>query len=174
MRSPATLLRAAVAGAAAVVLLTACGGSSDEETAATATATSSATSSSAAPSTSEGPATSPDPAAAGFCTEVQTVFADLTTAFQTATPEQLPTLLDDVIGAFDTVEAPPAIEADWNALGDALRQLQSSVAGLDLSTPEGQQAYTEAEARLSTQVVEAQTNVTEYVLANCQTAAPTS
>ncbi|RFU23196.1 nucleotidyl cyclase domain-containing protein [Geodermatophilus marinus] len=172
MRSPATLLRAAVAGAAAVVLLTACGGSSDEEPAAT--ATSSATSSSAASSTPEDPTASPDPAAAEFCSEVQTVFADLTTAFQTATPEQLPTLLEDVIGAFDTVEAPPAIEADWTALGDALRQLQSSVAGLDLSTPEGQQAYAEAEAQLSTQVVEAQTNVTEYVVANCQPAAPTS
>ena len=171
MRFLPTLTRSAVAGAA-VVLLTACGGSGDGEPAATSSSPSPATSSSAEPTTAA--PTSPDAEAAAFCAEVSTVFEQVSTAFETATPEQVPGLLDEVVAGFDTVQPPAEIQGDWQALGDALRQLAQVADSVDLTTPEGQQQYAQAETEITGQVQQAQTNVTNYVLANCGAAAPSS
>jgi hypothetical protein len=171
MRSPARLVRSAVAGAAAVVLLTACGGSGDEEPAASSSSSSSsssASSSSAAPS----PTAAPDPAAAEFCTQVTSAFQELSATLGTD-PVAVAGRLPEVVATLESVEAPAAIAPDWNALLDGLRQLATTAGSLDLSTPEGQQQFSDAEAQLTGQLGTAQTNLTNYVLTNCSLAGPT-
>ncbi|MGK5111152.1 MULTISPECIES: hypothetical protein [unclassified Geodermatophilus] len=174
MRKPATLFRTAVAGAAAAVLLTACGGSGDDEPAATSSATSSspATSSSADPSGTA----APDPAAAEFCSQVTTAFGQLESTLGTATDAEVAARLPEVISTLETVEPPADIAPDWNGILDALRRLADTAAGLDLNTPEGQQQFNDAEAQVTAELGQAQTNLTTYVVQNCalSTPAPTS
>ena len=172
MRSSAPLLRSALAGAAAVVLLTACGGSGDDEPAAASSTSAPATSSSAP---SSGTAT-PDPAAQEFCGQITTAFTELEGSLGAATPEEAAGQLPEVVTRLEQVEAPADVAGDWNALLDGLRRLSDTAAGLDLGTPEGQQAFTDAEAEVSAGLGEAQTGLSDYVGANCglTSASPTS
>jgi hypothetical protein len=171
MRVPASLVRSAVAGAAAVLLLTACGGSGDDEPAA-----SSSASSSSATATSEPPQTqAPDPAATEFCSQVTTAFATFS-SLQTATPAELAGNLPQIVGALEQVEPPAEIAGDWETFVGTLRQLGDTAATLDLSTPEGQQQFAEAEQQLTAGLGTAQTNLLSYISTNCGLggAAPTS
>ena len=163
MRSPAPLLRSALAGAAAVVLLTACGGSGDDEPAAASSTPAPATSSSAP---SSGPA-EPDPAAQEFCGQISAAFTELESSLGAATPEEAAGQLPEVVTRLEQVEAPADVAGDWNALLDGLRRLSDTAAGLDLGTPEGQQAFADAEAEVSAGLGEAQTGLSDYVTTNC-------
>ncbi|TFV62207.1 hypothetical protein E4P41_08170 [Geodermatophilus sp. DF01-2] len=171
MRSPAPLLRSALAGAVAVVLLTACGGSGDDEPAAASSTSAPATSSSAAPSGT----TAPDPAAETFCTDITSAFTELQSTLGATAPEEVAGRLPDVVARLEQVEAPAEIAPDWEALLDAFGRLSDTAATLDLGTPAGQQAYAAAEAEVSQGLGPAQTALTEYVVANCglTSAAPT-
>jgi hypothetical protein len=163
MRSPAPLLRSALAGAAAVVLLTACGGSGDEEPAAASSTSAPATASSAP---SSGTA-APDPAAEEFCGQMTTAFTELQGTLGAATPEEVAGRLPEVVTTLEQVEAPAEIAGDWGALVDGLRRLADTTGALDLGTPEGRQAYSDAEARIGAELGPAQSALTDYVVANC-------
>ncbi|WP_448626607.1 hypothetical protein [Geodermatophilus sp. URMC 64] len=170
MRRTLTLCRTGLAGVAAVVLLTACSGGDSDDSAASSSASETTTSSSATSSSAT------DPEAAAFCQQVTEVFGQLQSA--SSDPAQAGAVLQQVVDAVDQVDAPTAIEQDWAALGDALRQLQATAATLDLSTPEGQAQFEQAEQQITAQVSEAQSNVSSYVVSNCASlptsAAPTS
>lgn len=163
MRSPAPLLRSALAGAAAVVLLTACGGSGDDEPAAASSASAPATASSAP---SDGSA-APDPAAQEFCGQLTSAFTELEGALGATAPEDVAGRLPEVVTRLEQVEAPADISGDWGALLDGLRRLTDTAGTLDLGTPEGQQAYTAAEAEIGQGLGPAQTALSEYVVTNC-------
>jgi hypothetical protein len=163
MRSPAPLLRTALAGAAAVALLTACGGSGDEEPAAAAGTSAPATS----PSAPASGTASPDPAAEAFCGEITTAFTGLQGTLGAASPEEVAGRLPEVVTTLEQVTAPPEVAGDWNALLDGLRRLADTAGTLDLGTPEGQQAYADASARVGADLGEAQTGLTDYVVAHC-------
>ncbi len=163
MRSPAPLLRSALAGAAALVLLTACGGSGDDEPAA-ASSTSAPATSSAAPSSGTA---APDPAAQEFCGQMTSAFTELQDTLGAGSPAEVAGQLPQVVSRLDQIEAPAAVASDWNALLDGLRRLAGTAAGLDLATPVGRQAYADAEARVGAELGEAQTGLTDYVVANC-------
>ncbi|MGY1680688.1 hypothetical protein [Geodermatophilus sp. SYSU D01176] len=163
MRSPAPLLRRALAGAAAVVLLTACGGSGGDEPAAASGTPAPATSSSAP---SSGTA-APDPAAEEFCGEMTTAFTELQGTLGAASPEEVAGRLPEVVTRLEQVAAPAEVAGDWTALLDGLRRLADTAGTLDLGTPEGQQAYADAEARIGAELGEAQSGLTDYVVANC-------
>jgi hypothetical protein len=162
MRSPAPLLRCTLAGAA-VVLLTACGGSGDDEPAAAASTSAPATSSSAPASGTA----APDPAAQEFCGQMTSAFTELEGTLSATAPEEVAARLPEVVTRLEQVAAPPEISGDWGALLDGLRRLSETAATLDLSTPEGQQAYTAAEAEIGQGLGEAQTALSSYVVANC-------
>lgn len=167
MRSPGPQLRSALAGAAAVVLLTACGGSEAEEPAAASGSSAPATSSSA-PS---GESTAPDPAAQEFCGQLTSAFTELEGALGATSPEDVAGQLPEVVTRLEQVEAPADISGDWGALLDGLRRLSETASTLDLGTPEGQQAYTAAEAEIGQGLGPAQTALSDYVVTNCS---PTS
>lgn len=169
MGSPLTALRPAVAAAATVVLLTACGGSGDGDAAAT-SAPAEASSPGAEPSPTQ------DPEAAGFCAEVSTALDELSRTLETTTEEDIASRLPEVVSTLGSVEPPPAVEADWGALVDTLGQLADTASSVDLGSPEGQQEYADAQARLGGRFATAQQNVTNYVISNCSTgtAAPSS
>jgi hypothetical protein len=162
MRSPAPLLRCALAGAA-VVLLTACGGSGDDEPTA-ASSTSAPAASSSAPAS--GTAT-PDPVAQEFCGQITDASTELEGTLSATGPEEVAARLPEVVTRLEQVAAPPEISGDWGALVDGLRRLSETAATLDLSTPEGQQAYTAAEAEIGQGLGKAQTALSDYVAANC-------
>ncbi|MGY1702940.1 hypothetical protein ACI79C_00045 [Geodermatophilus sp. SYSU D00697] len=166
MRPPAALFRSAVATAATLVLLTACGSSGDDEPAAPSSPAASGSTSAPAEPGPSGTAT-PDPAAAEFCDRVESVFAQVAAALQGVTPDQVPGLLPDVVAGFDAVQPPAEIAGDWQAVADGLRSLQDTAASLDLSTPEGQQQFTAAEAQVAQQLAPAQASVAGYVEATC-------
>jgi hypothetical protein len=163
MRSPAPLLRPALAGAAALVLLTACGGSGDDQPAAASTTSAPATSSSAPAS---GTAT-PDPAAEEFCAQATSAFTEVQGSLTAVTPEEVAGRLPEVVDRLAQVQAPAAIAGDWSALLDGLRGLSDTVGTLDLGTPEGRQAYTDASTRIGEELRPAETALTDYVVANC-------
>jgi hypothetical protein len=75
--------------------------------------------------------------------------------------------LPEVVTRLDQVQAPAEISGDWGALVDGLRRLAETAATLDLGTPEGQQAYTAAEAEIGQGLGPAQSALSEYVVANC-------
>ncbi|SNT03803.1 hypothetical protein SAMN06893096_11422 [Geodermatophilus pulveris] len=161
MRSPAALLRPALA-AAAVVLLTACGGSGESDPDA-APGTPAPAASSSAPAGSA----APDPAAQAFCGELTSAFTELQGALGLAAPEDVAGRLPEVLTRLERVEAPAGIAADWAALLDGLGRLADTAGTLDLGTPEGRQAYAQAEAEIGQELVPAQSALTDYVGANC-------
>lgn len=181
MRSFPSLSRSVLVAAAATVLLTGCtsgssGDGSDSEE--SAESTSADTSSSAAPSTGSSSAGSSsagssDPAVAAFCQQGEQ-FDSLVTGLQTAAPEQVPGILQQAVGAFDAAAPPAEIATDWQVIGDALRNLSGTADTLDLTSPEGQQQFTQAANDTLGQAGDAVTNVETFTQANCGGAAPTS
>ena len=171
MRSPAPLLRSALAGAVAVVLLTACGGSGDEPAAAPSTSAPAASSS--APSSGTA---APDPAAEEFCGQMTSAFAEVQGSLAAATPQDVAARLPEAVARLEQVQAPADIAGDWTALLDGLRRLSDTAGTLDLGTPEGQQAYADASTQIGQELRPAETALTDYVAANCTptSAAPTS
>jgi hypothetical protein len=165
MRASASVLRGGLSAAAAVLLLTACGGSEEPDAGAPAggTATGSAP--------AEGSATTSEEDVQAFCTEAETVFTELTAAFGSVTdPANYTAVLDQSVAAFDQVQPPAEISADWSALQDGLVGLRDAVAGTDVGTPEGQAALQEAVTTFQTDVAEPQQNLEGFVTANCANA----
>lgn len=176
MRAPATLLKAGFAAAAALLLLTACGGSDDESDAA-GSSTSSSSSSSAGSSSSAAGGSGADSSASTsdddvqeFCTKAEEVFGGISDGLDAAEPTDLGTALDQGVAAFDTIEPPAEISADWNTLKGAFSGLRDAVAGVDLNTAEGQAAVQQAVTDLDAQSSEAQTNLDTWVNTNCDNA----
>jgi hypothetical protein len=170
MRRTLTLCRTALAGAAVAALVTACGGGSSNDSAATSSAKTTTSSSSSS--------STPDPAAAQFCTQAAAAFSELQSTVTSQDPAQVVAGLQQLVASLDAIEAPPAITKDWQTLVDALKQLTTTAASLDLSTPEGKQQFEQAQTQLLGQVGAAQSNVSNYVTQNCSqvtgTPAPTS
>ncbi|MEI4270346.1 hypothetical protein TEK04_01300 [Klenkia sp. LSe6-5] len=155
-----TPLKTVVAGSAALALLTACGGGSDDSTA---SSPSSAASSSAADEGAE----ATDPAAAEFCADAEAAFSELDGVTGTTDPSALPSIFAQASDQLSSIEPPAEIADSWGTLTDTLAQAVQDVQGLDLTTPEGQQAFTEAFSGLEDTASAAQEEVSAYVDANC-------
>ncbi len=170
-----------VAGAAAVLLTAAsCGGggegsTSEEAAESTSADTPSAASSPASPTSSPAPGSGAgdDPAVAQFCSQ-GAEFTELVAGLGTATPEQIAPILQQSVTAFDAATPPAEITADWQVLGNALRQLSDSASALDLTTTEGQQQFSRAASDASAQTGTAQANIQRFTDANCTAPAPTT
>ncbi|MCW2582939.1 MAG: hypothetical protein JWQ53_1729 [Klenkia sp.] len=166
-------LTSGLSAAAALVLLTACGGSDSGEAASSASSSAAPSSSaSSAPSAEDAPA---DPEAEAFCTEAQEVFTDLESAGTTGDPAALPALLAEASERISAIEAPAEISGSWDELTQAFAGIVADTQDLDLSTPEGQAAFTTALGSLQGDAAAAQSEVQTYVQANCDLpSAPTS
>lgn len=178
--TPTTTLRATLrttlSAAAALALLTACGGGSDDTAApASGASTSSAATSSSAASGSSGAG---GPEAQAFCTEAEGAFADLQSATTSADPSAIPALFAEASTRLDAIEPPAEISEPWGVLTGALGTAVANVQGLDLNTPEGQQAFVAEFTQLQNTATDAQAQVESYVTANCdvptESASPTS
>jgi hypothetical protein len=169
MRTPRTLVRAGLP-LAVLVVLTACGGSDDA--ASDAAATSSAATSSAAGSSAAGSSQAPagDAEAQAFCTEAQQAFAQISNDLDAADPNSLGAALDQSVDAFDQIEPPAEIASDWDALQQAFAGLRDAVAGVDITTTEGQARVQQAVADLETQAADPQARVQQYVDTHCEPA----
>ena len=164
MRSPAPLLRSALAGAVAVVLLTACGGSGDEEPAAASSTPAPATSS-PAPSSATA---APDPAAEEFCAESQALLDDLGSAFSDQSdPTSVETAFSQAAEGFRSVEPPAEIEQDWTTLADGLDEYAAAFAELDQSDPESVSAFQQRTTSLQGELTGAATSVETYLNEEC-------
>lgn len=158
-----TPLKTLLAGAASLALLTACGGGSDDTA-----ATSSSSSSSAATSSAAETSAAADPDAEAFCTDAQDAFTDLESAVTaTADPAAIPGLFADAASRLTAIEPPAEIADAWGSATAAVEQLATSIQGLDLNTPEGQQAFLDQVNQLQTSAGPAQTEIQSYVAANC-------
>ncbi len=155
---PATL------SAAALLVLPACGGGSDDTGAA---ATSS--SSSAAP-TAESSAPADD---SEFCQQAQAALDANNQAVTDAQtdPSQLSAILTQATDQLESVTPPDEIATDWQTLVDSGRQLAQAVQGVDITTPEGQQAVAGTLQEISAQVEPASANVQSYLAETCGIAA---
>jgi hypothetical protein len=145
--------------AAAVAVLTACSGGGSPSA-----------SSSSAPSTSSAPASTtpagPTGADAVFCQQVSPLVTELS-AVQSAAPEQVPALLQQLVANVAKVQPPAAIAADWQALGTGLQQFQSALGSVDVTTPDGQAQLKQLESRALAAAAAAQGNIAAWVLSNC-------
>jgi hypothetical protein len=88
---------------------------------------------------------------------------------QAAPPEQLPALLRQLVANVDGVHPPAALRADWQALGDELHHLQSAVASVDVTTPQGQAELQRLEAQATASAAAPQGTISAWVLSNCST-----
>ncbi len=173
MRSLLSRSRPALVAAAAAVLLTSCsgGGSASEEAA---ESTSADTSTSAAPEedtsgASGGSGGSEDPAVAAFCAQ-SSEFSELGNRLAAATPDQLPGLLQETAGAFDSVQPPAEIASAWQAVGDAVQSFADQAGTIDATTPEGQaQLQTAAQEFVAVANGPDGTAVQQFGQANCGT-----
>jgi hypothetical protein len=154
---------------AALVVLTACG-ADDEASEAAATSTAAGPSSAAGSSTA-GSSTAPsgDAEAQTFCTEAEQAFTEISNGLDAADPSSLDAALDQSVDAFDRIEPPAEIAADWDALQQAFAGLRDAVAGVDLNTTEGQTAVQQAVTDLETQTADPQARLQQYVDAHCGT-----
>ena len=167
-----TVTKTALSASAALVLLTACGGGSDEEPAASSSSSAAATTTSPSAEQSSSDA---DPEAAAFCSEAQAALGELESVANTADPTTNPALFADASAQLSAIEPPAEISESWGTLTGALAQVVTNIQGLDLTTPEGQQAFVTEFTTLQTTSTDAQAEVEAYVTTNCDiTAAPTS
>ncbi|WP_131801809.1 hypothetical protein [Klenkia soli] len=166
-------MRTTLSAAAALALLTACGGGSDDTAAA-----STSGSSSAAATSSSAAQDDTDSEAQAFCSEAQGAFSDLQSATTSADPSAIPALFAEASAKLDTIQPPAEISEPWGVLTAALDTAVANVQGLDLNTPEGQQAFVTEFTQLQNTATDAQAEVESYVTANCdlptESAAPTS
>jgi hypothetical protein len=167
MPAPATLLKAGLSAGAALLLLTACGGSDDEQSDA-GSGSASAGSSSAASSGAEASGSTSDEDVQAFCTEAESVFGQISDGLDAAEPTDLMSALDRAVAAFDQVDPPTEISADWDGAQQGFVDLRSVVAGADLATPEGQASVQQAATDLQGQA--AQVNLDNWISANCDNA----
>jgi hypothetical protein len=176
MRSLTVLSRSAMVVAAAVAL-TACGGSDESsDPAASSSSTSSSSSSSASETSSPAPesSASDDPAVAQFCAQAAE-FTELGNQLTAATPEQLPGLLQQAAGAFDSVQPPAEIASSWQVIGDAVQSFADTANSVDVNTPDGQsQLQTAAQQFVTVASGPDGTAVQDFGQANCTEAAPTT
>jgi hypothetical protein len=171
MRRTLTLCRTGLAGVAAVVLLTACSGNDD--TSASSSSAAESTSASSAESSASGGA-SGNAGDSEFCTQAFDAFGQLSSVSTSNDPAVVVPALQQLTTSLDAIDAPAEISGDWQTLVDALQQLVDTAGSLDLSTPEGLQQFQQAEAQLTAQVGDAQTNVSNYVTQNCPQASTTT
>ena len=177
MRLPHALA-SGVSAAAALVLLTGCGGDSEESAASTTSAagSSSAAAGSSTPESGSGTGSSDEDVQA-FCSQAETVFTELNTAFEGASdPAQLPALLQQATDAFESVDPPAEVEEAWTTFSASLGDLADSAGSSDLTTPEGLAEFQQQYEATTTETVAAQGEVEQYVTTNCPGAAasPTS
>jgi hypothetical protein len=177
MRAPATLLTAGLTATASLVLLTACGGSGDAADAAASAAP--ASSSSAAPSSSAAAGStaagtsaaasggSSDPEVQAFCTQAESVVNQVSQDLQSADPSQLSPALDKAVTDLAAVQAPAEISSDWEATKALFTGLRDAVAGVDLTTQEGQAQVQQAATQLESQAGDSQTRLDAWTKANC-------
>ena len=169
---PAMRLRPALAALSATALLglAACGGSSDDES-----SSASSSSTSAAGSSSAETSDTDDVQVQAFCADVEQVSTELSSQLETATPEQLPALLQQAVDSLDELDPPAEIADAVSTTQDTYQQLVDTVATLDLSTPEGQQAFSDAATQLGLGSTPAETEIDDWTTANCDASAtPTS
>ncbi|SCX45662.1 hypothetical protein SAMN03159343_1642 [Klenkia marina] len=140
----------AVLPLAAVLALGACGGSTDE-----------------------GSPTADDDVQT-FCSEVQQASTELASQLAGATPEQLPTLLQQAGATLGELDPPAELVDDVAQVRATYQQLVDAVAGLDLSTPEGQQAFSDAAGTVGLGSTPAELAIDDWTTANCGGAAPSS
>ena len=150
--------------AAAIAVLAACSGGGSPS----ASSSSPARTSSAPASTT---AAGPTGADAVFCQQVSQLVTELATV-QSASPEQVPALLQQLVSNVDKVQPPAAIASDWQALGNGLRQFQTALGSVDVSTPAGQAQLKQREAQAIAAASAPQGNITAWVLSNCGSGIP--
>src|SRR4051812_10270800 len=172
MRRTLTLCRTGLAGVAAAVLLTACSGSDDSSASSSSSAVES-TSASAGDSSGSGSAGG-DAATGEFCTQAFDAFGQLSSVSTSNDPAVVVPALQQLTTSLDAIDAPAEISGDWGTLVDALQQLVDTAGSLDLTTPEGLQQFQQAEAQLTSQVGDAQSNVSTYITQNCPQASATT
>jgi hypothetical protein len=147
MRRP-RLLSVGVPAAAVLVLLAGCGGDGDPA----ATAASSA-------------------GVDGFCADAQAAFSDSNAAFDSVRdPTQLPALLQQTTATLQSVDPPAEIADSWTSFADAIGQLSRTALDLDLSTPEGQDRFTQQYDAVLADTAAAQEDVDAYVTTHCPAA----
>ena len=152
--------------AVAVAVLSACSGGGSPS----ASRSSSAGTSSAPASTTPAGPTGAD---AVFCQQVSQLVTELATV-QSAPAEQVPALLQQLVTNVDKVQPPAAIASDWQALGAGLRQFQSALGPVDVTTPDGQAQLKQLETRALAAASGSQGNITAWVLSNCGSGIPAS
>ena len=86
---------------------------------------------------------------------------------QSAAPEQVPTLLQQLVANVAKVQPPAAIAADWQALGTGLQHFQSALGSVDVTTPDGQAQLKQLESQALAAAAPAQGNIAAWVLSNC-------
>jgi hypothetical protein len=145
--------------AAAVAVLAACSGGGSPSASSSSPARTSSASATATPA-------GPTGADAVFCQQVSQLVTELSTV-QSAPPEQVPALLQQLVANVDKVQPPAAVAADWQALGSGLHQLQSALGSIDVTTPEGQAQLKQLEAQTTAAAAAPQGNITAWVLGNC-------
>jgi hypothetical protein len=170
MRAPATLLKAGLSAGAALLLLTACGGSDDGQSDAAGSSSAGSSSSAAASSGAEASGSTSDADVQQFCTDAEAVFSQISDGLDAAQPTDLVPALDQAVSAFDQIEPPAEISADWDTAQQSFVGLRQAVAGADLTTPEGQASVQQAVTELQAQAGDAQTNIDNWVTANCDNA----
>src|SRR3954468_9599498 len=113
---------------AALLVLTACG--ADDEAPGAAAPSTAAARSSAAGACPAASSTAPsgDAEAQTFCTEAEQAFAEISNGLDAADPSSLDAALDQSVDAFDRIEPPAEIAADWDALQQAFAGLRDAVA----------------------------------------------
>ena len=158
MRPTVPARRSAAALVAALVVLPGCGAADQ-----------------AAPSTAEaGPASSSASEATGeradseFCTAATALQEEVVaTLGAQPDPATVRTALQQAAAGFRAVEPPEEIAADWNALGDGVEQIATTLASTDFEDPGGRAAFQEQVGQLQTQVGPASADVGAYLRDEC-------
>ncbi|SDF97550.1 hypothetical protein [Klenkia brasiliensis] len=146
--------------AAALLLLPGCGGSDDGGAAAP------SSSAAASPTGTAGGTAGAD---AAFCQQAQVALRanQQAVADAQADPAQLSSVLTQATDQLEAVTPPEAVAADWQTLVDAGRQLAQAVQGVDVTTPEGQQAVAGTLQQVGAAVGPASTRVQTYLADTC-------
>ncbi|MCW2582940.1 MAG: hypothetical protein JWQ53_1730 [Klenkia sp.] len=156
-----TTVTSGLSAAAALVLLTACGGSDVADP---------ASSGAAGSSPAETTAAEADEETVTFCTDAETVLTEVGPQLETATPETIPSVLQQVVDGFDTLVPPAAIETDFGTLREAYATLLESADANDLTTPEGESAFQAVFADVTSEATTAETAVGDWIDATCANA----
>jgi len=169
MRLP-TSLATGLSAAAALVVLTACGGGDAEEESA-ASDSSSAGGTSSGASSSSAPASSDSAAdAQAFCTSAIEAGSELDTTFNAAGTDvsQIPSLLDQAVATFESVEPPSAVADDWAGLLASLNRLSDAADTIDFAgDPNAFDTFQQSLNQEEAPYTEAETGVTDYIRTEC-------